>query len=214
MRPATWRRCSSENANPSSSRRASRGSSFMTAASRCSRTGVGCASCRRSQRRRLTLACVTRATSESYKRGGTMVPHEPPPSLLGWESSAWAPAGTSPAPPALLLLTFRLENRGQVLHSVNVHAMWPRDCPRGTAAPATPGRALRHAERSSSQGPRRRSERPRLARPWPGTDPGRAFGGRACNGRGRGTDPGTGPRRPGPGAAGRSGKRIPTETLH
>ena len=39
-----------------SSRRASIGSSFATAASRCSRQGVGSRSCRRSQRRRLTLA--------------------------------------------------------------------------------------------------------------------------------------------------------------
>ena len=40
-------------------RRASSGSSFATAASRRSRSGVGCRSCRRSQRRRLTVSWST-----------------------------------------------------------------------------------------------------------------------------------------------------------
>jgi hypothetical protein len=54
-----FRRCSSEKPNLSTRRRASAGSSFSTAASRCSRSGVGCASWRRSQRSRLTWAAST-----------------------------------------------------------------------------------------------------------------------------------------------------------
>src|SRR5581483_6742128 len=50
----TFRRCASENSNRATSRRASAGSSFSTAASRCSRSGVGWRSCLRSQRIRLT----------------------------------------------------------------------------------------------------------------------------------------------------------------
>ena len=56
MSPSTCRRCASVKSNRSSRRRASAGSSFATAASRCSRSGVGWRSWRRSHRRRLTLA--------------------------------------------------------------------------------------------------------------------------------------------------------------
>ena len=56
IRPATWCRCASVNSIRASSRRASTGSSFATAASSRSRHGVGSRSCRRSHRRRLTLA--------------------------------------------------------------------------------------------------------------------------------------------------------------
>ena len=65
-RPAassTWRRCSSVNGTSASSRRTSEGSSFSTAASRCSRVGVGCWSWRRSQRRRLTCRRAAHAGS-------------------------------------------------------------------------------------------------------------------------------------------------------
>src|SRR5207248_3742930 len=56
---STLRRCSSEKGNRETIRRASAGSSFSTAASRCSRIGFGWRSCRRSQRRRLTCAAST-----------------------------------------------------------------------------------------------------------------------------------------------------------
>ena len=56
---STFRRWSSLNSKPARRRRASATSSFSTAASRCSRTGIGCRSCRRSQRRRLTCAAST-----------------------------------------------------------------------------------------------------------------------------------------------------------
>ena len=68
IRPSTWRRCTSENENPASSLRTSAGSSLATAASRCSRCGVGCRSCRRSQRNRLTLAwSVMTVRSAAYR---------------------------------------------------------------------------------------------------------------------------------------------------
>ena len=56
---STLRRCASLNSNRARSRRASATSSFSTAASRCSRAGIGWRSWRRSQRRRLTCAAST-----------------------------------------------------------------------------------------------------------------------------------------------------------
>ena len=62
---STLRRCASLNANVPTSRRASAGSSCSTAASRCSRIGVGWRSWRRSQRRRLTCAASTPEVSHA-----------------------------------------------------------------------------------------------------------------------------------------------------
>src|SRR5581483_11874694 len=65
---STLRRCSSEKSNRATSRRASAGSSFSTAASRCSRSGVGCRNWRRSQRSRLTWAASIWAVTGSNRR--------------------------------------------------------------------------------------------------------------------------------------------------
>src|SRR5579862_9937987 len=65
---STLRRCSSVNSKWSTSLRASAGSSFSTAASRRSRTGVGSRSCRRSQRKRLTCVASIWAVTGSNRR--------------------------------------------------------------------------------------------------------------------------------------------------
>jgi hypothetical protein len=65
---STFRRCASLNSKRPTSRRASAGSLFSTAASRCSRSGVGWRSWRRSQRRRLTSAASTWAVTGSNRR--------------------------------------------------------------------------------------------------------------------------------------------------
>ena len=79
IRPSTWRRCASVNSNRASTRRASVGSSFATAASRCSRSGVGCRSCRRSQRSRLTVAWSTSVTMGLGYFHGCVPRHREPP---------------------------------------------------------------------------------------------------------------------------------------
>ncbi|TML52419.1 MAG: MFS transporter [Actinobacteria bacterium] len=78
---STFRRCSSLNSKRARRRLASATSSFSTAASRCSRAGIGCRSWRLSQRRRLTCAASTLQVSQPWpgaiarRRGG----RSPPP---------------------------------------------------------------------------------------------------------------------------------------